>query len=51
MAKNDVIVTNYFNVPEHFCDFFNGTFFNGKEVLCPDNLYLMPGEQRQMDMG
>lgn len=41
MAKQDVVVSNYFKVPEHFCDFFNGTIFQGKEILKPEILEVM----------
>lgn len=47
MAKSDVVVNTYLKDPRHFCDFFNGTFFDGEEVLCPENMYEKSGELKQ----
>ncbi|MGI6095226.1 MAG: hypothetical protein ACOYBL_07305 [Lachnospiraceae bacterium] len=47
MAKNDVVVTGYLEIPEHFCDFFNGTIFNGAEILKPEMMETLSGENKK----
>lgn len=38
MGKKDVVWNNYISQNERFADFFNGVIFQGKMVVCPEDL-------------
>lgn len=45
MGAKDNKITPYLQKPENFCGLFNGGIFKGEEVLTPDKLTLLSGQQ------
>lgn len=44
MGKTDVAVKNWLSQKERFADFFNGTIFDGRQVVLPEELTIMNSE-------
>lgn len=45
MGAKDNKITPYLQKPENFCGLLNGGVFNGKPILSPEKLTLLPGQQ------
>lgn len=44
MGKPDIAVKNWLSHKERFADFFNGTIFEGRQVVLPEELVMMNSE-------
>ncbi len=44
MAKNDIVMKQYLTDKERFADLMNGSFFQGRQIIKPENLVEKNGE-------
>lgn len=44
MGKNDIAVKKWLSDKKRFADLFNGTFFNGEQIICPEDLEVVESE-------
>ena len=48
MGKKDNAIVPFLKVKERFCDLFNGTMFQGRQVVLPEELELKDSVQTAM---
>ena len=44
MAENDIMLKCYISDKRRFADLINGSIYNGKQIIKPENLTKLPGE-------
>lgn len=42
--EKDLFINQYLEDPEHFADIYNGTVFQGKQIINPDHLSSADGD-------